>query len=167
MSEIQGIRFEVTGADPARLAALWSTGVDDNGDAVVPFVDGDGGWPLRCCLTDSRPGDELAIVAWSPFPWGGPFAERGPIVVHARPCDGPAGAGVPPQFLDRAQVVRPYGADRRITYDHVRLVEAGGGLPGAIAAALADPAVDFVHARNVLAGCWSFTARRSGAAGGW
>lgn len=161
MSELQGTRFEVTGADGARLATLWSTGVDHNADAVAPFVDGEGGWPLRCCLTDSRPGDELAIVAWSPFPWGGPFAERGPIVVHARPCAGPAGTGVPPQFLRRAQVVRPYDADRRIAYDHIRLVEAGGGLPDAIAAALAVQDVDFVHARNVLPGCWSFTARRA------
>lgn len=161
MSVIQDTRFQVAGADSDLLATLWSTGVDHAGEAVVPFVDADGGWPLRCCLTDSRPADELAIVAWSPFPWGGPFAERGPIVVHARPCSGPAGPGVPPQFLARPQVVRPYGHDRRIAYDHLVLVEAGGGLPGAIAAALADPAVDFVHARNVLAGCWSFTARRA------
>lgn len=162
MTPEQDIDFVVTGADPAQLATLWSTGVDHAGDAVEPFVDAEGGWPLRCCLADSRPGDELAIVAWSPFPWSGPFAERGPIVVHAAPCAGPAGRGVPQQFLGRPQVVRPYAADRRIAYDHVRLLEPGGGLPAAIAGALADPAIDFVHARNVLAGCWSFTARRAG-----
>ncbi len=161
MTPVEDVGFEITGADAAQLSTLWSAGVDHNGAAVDPFVDGEGGWPLRCCLTDSRPGDDLAIVGWSPFPWEGPFAERGPIVVHASPCPGPAGSGVPPQFLERAQVVRPYGTDRRIAYDHVRLVEAGGGLPGAIAAALSEPAIDFVHVRNVLAGCWSFGARRT------
>jgi hypothetical protein len=155
--------IEIQGTDPEQLHALRSSGVDHNGDPVEPFTDHEGGWPLRCCLTDSEPGDELAIVGWSPFPWRGPFAETGPIVVHADACGGlEGGHDVPAQLLGRRQLVRPYGNDRRIAYDRVVIVEADGSLPSVLEAVLGDDDIDFVHVRNVLAGCYSFTARRAG-----
>jgi hypothetical protein len=159
-------QIEIVGVEPDRLAELRTTGLDHSGNPVVPFIDQDGGWPLRCCLTDSIAGDELAIAAWSPFPWRGPYAEVGPIVVHARPCAGPASPDVPDQFLSRSQVLRPYGADCRMVYDKLLLVEPDGSLPERLAELLDHDDVDFVHARNVLSGCYSFTARRrvSGAA---
>jgi hypothetical protein len=151
---------EIRGADPAALAELRSSGVDHGGNPVEPFVDHEGGWPLRCCLQDSQPGDEVAIVAWSPFPWRGAFAEIGPVVVHTSDCGGPPSTGVPPQFLARPQVVRPYGRDRRIAYDDVVIVEPDGSLPAVLSDVLARESVDFVLVRNVKAGCYSFTARR-------
>ena len=154
------VPIEICGADPARLADLRRTGVDHGGNAVEPFVDRDGGWPLRCCLTDSLPGDVLAIVAWGPFEWRGPYAETGPIVVHADPCGGVAGDGVPPQFLTRRQLVRPYGTDRRIAYDDIVIVEPDGSLPDVLADVLSRDGIEVALVRNVLAGCYSFTARR-------
>jgi Protein of unknown function (DUF1203) len=158
---IVGVEIEVIGAEPVALAELRATGVDHAGNPVVPFVDREGGWPLRCCLTDSARGDELAIVAWSPFPWRGAYAEIGPIVVHAGDCGGTLGNQVPAQFLARAQVVRPYGTDHRIAYDKALLVEADGSLPAKLGDVLADGEIEFVHVRNVLSGCYSFTARRA------
>jgi hypothetical protein len=154
-------RMRITGLDETQLDDFWRTGRDHAGNPATPFVDDAGRWPLRCCLTDSAAGDELAIVAWSPFPWRGPYAETGPVVVHARPCPG-AGVRdrVPVQFRGRRQVLRPYGWDRRIAYDHARLVEADGDLDGALAELLAVDDVAFVQSRNVLAGCYSFTAER-------
>jgi hypothetical protein len=151
-------QVRITGADSRRLALLRQTSVDHGGNPVEPFIDDEGGWPLRCCLTDSRPGEQLAIVAWSPFEWSGPFAEVGPIVIHATECAGFTGSGVPPQFLTRRQIVRPYGHDRRIAYDHIVLVEPDGSLPVVLADVLARPDVAFTLVRNVLAGCFSFTA---------
>lgn len=82
---------------------------DHAGNAAEPFIDDDaGGWPLRCCLRDSLPGDDLAIVAWSPFPWRGPYAETGPVVLHAQLCDRAEGfERVPAQFRGRRQILRP------------------------------------------------------------
>lgn len=148
----------ITGADRNQLAVLWSTGRDHGGNPVEPFVDTDGGWPLRCCITDAQPGDELAIVAWSPFPWQGPYAELGPIVIHARPCSGLAVDGIPKEFLSRRQVVRPYGIDRRIAYDRIAIVEPDGSLPAVVADVLAHDDIEFALVRNVASGCWSFTA---------
>ena len=156
MRSTNGIR--VSGLELEALTTLWTTRVDHLGNAVEPFVDEEGGWPLRCCLIDSRPGDEIAIVAWSPFPWDGPFAEVGPIVVHADPCRGNQWAGVPPQFEQRRQLLRPYTRQRRIAYDAVRIVEPDESLESALAELLAREEVELVHARNVLAGCYSFTA---------
>jgi hypothetical protein len=152
----------VVGVDADQLATMRSTGIDHGGNRVQPFVDTDGGWPLRCCLTDSSPGDTIAIIAWSPFPWDGAYAELGPIVVHAEPCAGYHADGVPPQFEQRRQLLRPYGRDRRIVYDAIRIVGTDESLAGAIAVLLERGDVDFVHARNVLSGCYSFTAARPG-----
>lgn len=150
----------VTGLDRDGLERMWRTGKDVAGNELDAFVDADGGWPLRCCLTDSAPGGRVAVVAWNPYPWTGPYAETGPVVVHAEPCAGPATAGVPPQFLTRPQRLRPYGRDRRIAYPLIRLVDGDGSLADAVAELLAHDEVDFVQARNVAAGCYSFTVRR-------
>lgn len=154
---------EIFGADANRLDELRSTRRDHLGNLVQSFIDENGGWPLRCCLADSEAGDELAIVAWSPFPWSGAYAEVGPIVIHSRDCAGRSGNGVPTQFLSRRQLVRPYGRDRRIAYDRIVIVEADGSLPAVLADLLTDGHIEFAHVRNVLSGCYSFTAQRAGA----
>lgn len=156
----------ISGLDPEALSRLRATGVDHAGSPVQPFRDDGGGWPLPCCLQDSAVGDLLAIVAFSPFPWDGPYRETGPVVIHAEPCAGWDGT-LPGPFEDRRQVLRAFGADggrdRTQVYDQHRLVEPGTGLLRAIGEVLADPRVEFVQARNVLSQCYSFTASRPGA----
>lgn len=148
--------------EPARLADLRARRVDHGGHPVEPFTDTEGGWPLRCCLRDSQVGERIAIVAWRPFTWTGPYAEMGPVVVHADECDGYPDSAVPPQFEDRRQLVRPYTADRRIAYDHVRIVEEHESLSGALDDVFAHPEVECALVRNVLAGCLSFRVVRPG-----
>lgn len=149
------------GISPGRLADLLTSGTDDNGAPVVPFVDTEGGWPLRCCLRDSIPGDELAIVGYTPSQRIGPYSETGPVVVHVARCPG-AAAGFPADFDDRDQVMRPFGDDAgRVNtqvYSLHRLVRAGDGLQDAIEVALTDPRVHEVHVHNVVSQCFSFAA---------
>ena len=78
----------ITGIDTEALRAALDEGFDHGNNPIEPFVDVEGGSPMRCCLRDSAPGDEMAIIAWSPFPWQGPYAELGPIFVHAAGCPG-------------------------------------------------------------------------------
>jgi hypothetical protein len=151
--------YEITGLDPEVLAELLEAGVDHAGAPVEPFEDAHGGWPLRCCLTDSEVGDRIAIVAFSPFPWVSAYRETGPVVVHADGCAGPRDAAVPPQFATRRQLLRVYGRNHTQVYDLNRIVEPGH-LDEEIAGLLADDRVELVQARNVLPGCYSFTARR-------
>ena len=150
----------VIGTDQDQLAELRASGVDHNGQPVEAFIDSDGGWPLRCCLRDARPGDELAIVGWSPFGWRGAYATTGPVVIHARVCPQPADGQLPAEFEDRWQVLRAYGVDHRLVYDLNRIVEPGDGISRNIDEMLADSRVQFVQGYNVLPGCYSFTASR-------
>lgn len=152
------------GTDLEQLARLRDRGVDHNGVPVESFVDVDGGWPLRCCLRDSRLQDELAIVAWSPFPWNGAYRSTGPVVIHTRACADPADGRFPPQFDERRQVLRAYGTHHRLVYDLNRIVEPAAGLAKAIDEMLLDERVAFVQAYNLLAGCYSFTATRTSSA---
>lgn len=150
----------ITGIDRAELDRVLRSGQDHGGNEIEPFTDADGGWPLRCCLTDSAPGDRIAIIAWSPFEWEGPYRETGPIVVHVDGCARTDRWEEVPEALDnRAMVLRPYGHDRRIAYDHVRFVDAGGSLTEEVRQLLDHPDIDFVHARNATGGCLSFQAR--------
>jgi transposase len=150
----------ITGLDPDQLTQVRHDLVDHGGNPVEPFVDESGGWPLRCCLRDSQVGDRLAIVAWNPFPWTGPYAETGPIVIHVDDCDTSVQRAVPEQFHDRRQLVRPYSLDHRIAYDLVSIVEADGTLDAVLEQLLRRDDVERVVVRNVMAGCYSFTATR-------
>jgi hypothetical protein len=153
------ITFE--GIDPDQLTDTLAAGVDCAGNPIEPFIDEEGGWPLRCCLTDSLPGDEVAIIAWSPFRWNGAYRETGPIVVHTAGCRGswrlPA---LPDDFDQRRMMLRPYGREHTILYDLVTPVAAGDGLTSAVQALLEQPAVAEVYGRNVQGGCFAFVARK-------
>jgi hypothetical protein len=153
-----------TGIDADALESILERGTDDVGHPVEPFTDDDGGWPLRCCLRDSTPGDRLAVIAFSPFPWVSPYRETGPVVVHTEGCPGYA-AEYPSQFDQRDQVVRAFGdhsgGHHTQVYELNRSVGAGEGLQIAIRETLSDDRVEFVHVHNVLSQCYSFTARRT------
>ena len=151
------------GIDPTEYARVLDAGVDHGGNPVEAFVDTDGGMPMRCCLTDSAPGDAVAIVAWSPLPWQSAYTETGPIFIHAAGCPGRGSPGaLPAEFDERHITLRPYSLDRTIDYARVQHVPAGDGLEAAIDALLREDDVEFVHGRNRTGGCYAFTARSAG-----
>jgi len=150
----------VTGIAAEDLEAALASSRDHAGNPIDSFVDPEGDWPLRCCLRQSEPGDDIAIIAWSPFPWKGAYAETGPIVVHTNGGPGTDQPALSPEFDARAMVLRPYGHDQRIAYHRVRHLEAGGSLMAELETLLAETDIDFVHARNVTRGCYAFTAAR-------
>ena len=153
-----------SGIDMVDLRQHLAAGVDPGGNPIESFVDRDGSWSLRCCLGDSGPDDEIAIISWSPFPWDGPYREAGPIVVHTSACHGAEPTGRLPAAIDaRPMQLRPYGHDRRIAYHRMRYVDANESVTDAAATLLAHDDVDFVHGRNIIGGCYAFTATRLGA----
>ena len=151
------------GVDRARLVEVLASGVDDGGNPIEPFVDDDGGWPLRCCLAESTGGERIAIIAWSPFDWSGPYRETGPIVVHADPCPTPPieHTRLPDALDARPMVLRPYSHDHRIVYELVTHLPSGGGSGEHVQRLLDHPDVAEVHGRNWTGGCYAFSARRA------
>jgi hypothetical protein len=121
----------------------------------------EGGEPIRCCLRDARPGEELLLFNYEPPVPAGPYREIGAVFAHAVTCDGPGaeGGGYPPDWRGRPQVLRAY--DRRGWIHPATRVHDGTDPEGAITEILADPEVVQVHSRNVAYGCFMFAATRT------
>lgn len=151
--------FQIDPIPTETLRRIRERGIDDLGNPVMSEVTTEDGFPLRCCLRDSVAGERVAAIGYNPFQWSGPYAETGPVFIHADECPGyhdrhryPAG------FRHRQQIFRAYGPDRRIV-DAV--IVAGADAEPALAELLARPDVEFVHSRNVAYGCYMFTVRRT------
>jgi hypothetical protein len=156
--------YRVT-AIPARyLDRVRRRAVDDFGNPiVVRRADSDSGTPLRCCLRDAGIGEEYVLIAYQPMRLPTPYAEVGPVFVHAAECGGWSGVGYPPGNVHRPQLLRAYDeAGSQVDNIIVEAVAAEAG----IVDLLARPEVAFVHSRNVLAGCFMFAIDRADATAG-
>ena len=120
----------------------------------VKLCDSDG-FPCRHCLAHIDIGDEFLVLAHRPFSSLQPYAETGPIFLHARACDRyPESAQPPPALLERSQmIVRGYGRDERIVYgtggvvETTRIAEIASRL-------LEDPVIAFVDVRSASNNCF-------------
>ncbi|MFE9202235.1 DUF1203 domain-containing protein [Micromonospora sp. NPDC007230] len=118
----------------------------------------EGGEPLRCCLRDAGAGEPLLLFGYAPALPAGPYREVGPVFAHDGDCPGPDhGPGYPPGWRGRPQVLRAY--DRRGRIVGGRLHD-GDEPEAVITDLLADPAVDRLHSRNVVYGCFMFAVTR-------
>lgn len=122
------------------------------------WLDQDGGVPLRCCLRDSHPGEQVAVASVTPPGPQGAYRESGPVFLHPESCTGPDTAGYPEDFRRRPQVFRAYDAQGSIVGGE--LVEAGIDQEWVAERLLADPEVAFLQTRNVVHGCYMLTIRR-------
>ncbi len=154
--------FRVDALPRPLLERVWASGRDAAGNRVEVMVnEKEGSAPLRCCLREAAAGERVALIAHRPFCRPGPYAEVGPVFIHAEPCAGYAdGDRYPEPFRHRRQVFRAYDDTGRQVYERHTLVE-GGEAETAIARILEDPRVAFIHSRNVLAGCYMFTICRA------
>ena len=150
--------FHVQAIPAAELNVYRSSGRDRFGNPLVVTINNDeGGAPLRCCLTEARIGQAIALAAYRPFPFDGHYAEVGPVYVHAEACAGYQGSDLyPASFRHRTQVLRAYGRNRILDAE---MVEGADAEP-AIIRLLANPDVAFLHSRNVLYGCYMFSIHR-------
>lgn len=115
----------------------------------------DGGLPCRHCLDDIAAGDEALLLAYRPFGAVQPYAETGPIFLHADRCERRADSGEPPAALLRREraIVRGYTAGERIA-EGTGAVVATDRVAAAAAALLERPEVAFVHVRSATNNCF-------------
>jgi Protein of unknown function (DUF1203) len=154
-----GYVYQAIAAD--ELDALRAAGRDEAGNPLDVRIDPDGGAPLRCCLRETRPGERVLLIAYTPPGTAGAYAERGPVFVHAERCEGYlTPRDYPPGLAHRQQIVRAYDGQGRIA-DGV-LAADGRQAQAVITELLGRPGVELVHLRNVGYGCYNFAVRGCG-----
>ena len=154
-----GLKFIALATETAR--GLWAGGPDANGQAPERQVSDGSGLPCRHCLSDVAAGAPFLILAHRPFPKAQPYAEVGPIFLHAEPCERHGeGRAVPALFLSREQaLVRGYGADDRIVYGTGQVVPSAE--IGTVARdLLAAPDVAYLHLRSASNNCYQCRIER-------
>jgi hypothetical protein len=122
--------------------------------------DGDG-VPCRHCLKNVAAGDPYLILAYRPFPALQPYAETGPIFLHAEECERAAETEMLPEMLESTDyIVRGYGEDDRIVYG------SGGVSPTDAVAARAEALFErddiaYVHVRSARNNCYQCRIERA------
>ncbi len=147
------IRF--VALDSGLVKRLQDGGTDANGQKPERHVCSGGMMPCRHCLADIKAGEPYLILAHRPFPSAQPYAEQGPIFLHAERCTRHADSdAVPRMFLEReAYLIRGYGADDRIVYGTGKIV-APAVMAQAAHEAFGDPRVRYVHVRSASNNCY-------------
>ena len=142
---------------PSEVAeAYWAGGPDANGQAPEVHVSDGGSVPCRHCQQDVAKGEPYLILAYRPFPEAQPYAELGPIFLHAEPCARyPESGETPPMFLKRERyLVKGYNAGNRIVYGTGQIIPPHE--MNAVAARLFErDEVRYIHVRSAQNNCFS------------
>ena len=126
-------------------------------DHVVIKVDSPNGYPCRHCLHWAKPGEHVVLFPYASIPPGHPYSETGPIFVHAEPCERYSATGEYPADFHNGRVFRAYNAD----YDMIDAEVVNGDNPEAVIEKMfQNPKTEFVDARSVTRGCFTFRIQR-------
>jgi hypothetical protein len=141
--------------------ALQDGATDANRQPPERHVSDGAGNPCRHCLTEIAAGEPMLVLAYRPFPAPQPYAELGPIFLHARPCARYQDTGMPPMFRDWERLlIRGYGLDDRIVYGTGQVVRIPE-LEAAATALLDRPDVAYLHARSAANNCYQCRIERA------
>lgn len=139
-------------AEAARRAARMGAS-----DHAITTVDSPTGYPCRHCLQWAQPGEQVVLFPYASVPPGRPYSESGPIFVHAEACPRYAATDKFPDNFRRHRVLRAYNAD----HDMIDAVVVEDGHPEpVIAQLLQNPETEFLQARSVTRGCYTFRIER-------
>lgn len=150
-------------AMPTGHARAFQRGAPDAyGNAPERKVSDGSGIPCRHCLRQVAAGEDYLVLAYRPFPALQPYAETGPVFLHAGQCPRAAEDGtLAPMFLASPDyILRGYGADDRIVYG------TGGVVPTHEICARAQaifslPEVAYIHMRSARNNCYQLRIERA------
>jgi hypothetical protein len=127
-------------------------------DHAVIKVDSPTGYPCRHCLHWAKPGEHVVLFSYASIPPGHPYSESGPIFVHADPCERYSATGEYPADFRNGRVFRAYDAN----YNMIDAEIVNGNDPETvIEKLLQDPKTEFVDARSITRGCFTFRIQRA------
>jgi hypothetical protein len=147
--------------DPDVSSRLRKGGPDANGQPAEQRTSEGGGEPCRHCLQHVAAGEPYLIAAHRPFPAPQPYAEIGPIFLHANECGRGGGDAKLPAFLaSPTYIVRGYSADDRIVYGTGSVVETLR-IPARARELLARADIDYLHVRSAANNCYHCRIERA------
>ena len=107
--------------------------------------------PCRVCLGHIKDGETALLLSYRPFPEPQPFAETGPIFIHAESCSPAESHGVLPAMFDSPDyIIRGYSHDNRISgavTPTEKIVQRAEDL-------LARDDIAYVHVRSARNNCY-------------
>lgn len=147
--------FSITAISSDLAKRVRETLLDDFGNTLE--VQGAGSVPCRHCLRLTVPGEHVILFAYKPFTFSGPYAEVGPVFIHAQECGHYLEAAFPRDFRERVLTMRGYNGDHRIESAEL---SAAGAPEASISRLFANDRVRFIHVRNPAWGCYDFQVDR-------
>ena len=154
--------LRVTPMPSEHAQAYWNGGLDAHGLKPERHISDGSGVPCRHCLGAVSAGEPYLILAYCPFTARQPYAEVGPVFLHATPCDAYDGKDAIPEFYlnGEARILRAYDRDERIIYGTGRVVGARD-IPAYAGELLSDPTTAYVHVRSSSNNCFAFRIDRT------
>lgn len=143
-------------AMPTEVARAYQAGAPDaNGLQPETRISATSDGLCRHCLSPVPANRPYLVLAYRPFPQPQPYAEVGPIFLHAEACERHSDTdGMPASFLDTPDyLIKGYGADNRIVYGTGQVV-ASASIPEAAAMILERDDVRFVDVRSARNNCY-------------
>jgi hypothetical protein len=140
------------------MARNWqSGGPDDHGRPAEKFISDGDGLPCRHCLQHIAAGETVLVGSYKPFTTTQPYAEQGPVFLHARTCDPYTDtASLPAMYAPDGQLLlRGYDRHDRIVYGTGRIT-ANRDVAHAARAIFDHPRVAYIHARSASNNCYQF-----------
>ena len=136
---------------------------DANGQPPERHISDGSGLPCRHCLEDIERGEPYLIPALRPFPALQPYAELGPIFLHAHSCLRYAPqTGLPKLFASRkTALIKGYSQDNRVKYGTGRIVGTAHLLDNA-GDIFQTPDVGYIHVRSAHNNCYTCRIDKAG-----
>ncbi len=149
--------IKISGLNTNDVRALQNGGLDINGQPPERTISDGTGNPCRHCLENIAKGEEMLILAYRPFKTIQPYAEQGPIFLHANLCPTHEDRreGEAPSVLKTSShyLLRGYGRDERIVYG-TGCVTPKGELVNKARKILKNSTVKFIHVRSASNNCY-------------
>ena len=149
------VRFRIKSVSTEIARRVRDTLTDDFGNRLAISTTAA---PCRSCLRVTSPEERLIAFAHQPFSTNGPYAEVGPVFIHADDCSPYAEPNkFPADFVQRCLTMRGY--NERGTIETAEL-STPGDPEASIARLFGDERVRFIHVRNPAWGCYDFQVDR-------
>lgn len=145
-----------------RVRELQNGASDDYGLAPERRRSDGVGVPCRHCLRNVRAGEDYLILAYRPFPELQPYAETGPVFLHADECERAPETDVIPELFRATPdyIVRGYGHDDRIVYG-TGAVTSTHQICNRSHELLQRPDIAYLHMRSARNNCYQCRIERA------